>query len=469
MRFSLFSRRVPFIPQMEMTECGAACLGMVMAYHHCHVPLSKLRLACAVSRDGASLLDIVNAAKQYGFQTRGMKSGIEGLSEVELPAIIHWNFKHFVVLERLRRNGADIVDPGAGRRSVSFDEMERLFTGVVLELVPGPGFEKLERARRTVETYRELWRSARGPVIVMIVSAFVLEVIGLIFPSATALVVDFIVRPKKSDWIPVLGLVFAIAVALRSAITVARTRVLGVLESRLDVELSVTLVKHLLALPIAFFSQRGPGDLLNRVDALLSARETFAQVFLAGFDVVLVVLYGALMLIYDPLLGGLIVALEVISALVTIVGRRRARAAATARQVASSLAQSALVQAFADPEIAKAFGAEALLTAGYGAARARELNCRIEGQRAQEPGKQALSVLDALGTALVLWLGGQAVLQDRMTLGVLSSFLALQNLLGGPLDRIISSLQDLSDIGPLLDRVDDVLDTAPEPTGTYVP
>jgi ABC-type bacteriocin/lantibiotic exporter with double-glycine peptidase domain len=442
---------------------------MILAYYRCYVPLSELRDACAVSRDGASLLDIVKAAKHYGLKTDGMKSGIDGLRHVPLPAIIHWDFKHFVVLERVRKNGADLVDPAVGRRSVSREEMDRSFTGVVLALAPGEDFKTRARSRRSSEIYRELWRGAKGPVLVMIMSGFILEVLGLIFPAATALVIDFIVRPKQTDWIPILGVVFFVTVLLRFSITLARNRTLGGIESLLDVELSASLVKQLLLLPTSFFSRRGPGDLLNRVEALLEARETFASVLMAGFDVVLVFLYGVLMLVYDPLLGALVAALEIVSAAVTILGRRSARTANTARQIAASLAQSALVQAFADPEIAKAFGAESLLTARYGAARARELNCRIEGQRAQEPSRQTLSIIDALGMALVLWLGGRAVLADRMTVGVLASFLALQTLLSGPLARIVSALQDLGDVGPLLDRVDDVLDTAPEPTGTYVP
>ena len=465
----LFARRVPFTPQMEATECGAACLAMVLAYHRCWVSLSDLRVACRVSRDGATLFDVATAAEQYGLQAQGFQAEIDDLQEVSLPAILHWGFNHFVVLERVHDKGADLVDPAAGRRTVPLHELDRSFTGVVLQLAPGPTFARRDRPRRTTAIYRNLWQGAKAPVVVTVMSAFVLETIGLIFPSATALIVDFVVRPKQTRLIPVLAVVFFLAVVLRSATTIARSRVLGGIEARLEVELSATLVKHVLGLPVAFFSQRGPGDLLNRVSALLSARETIAQLLSASFDVLLVLLYGALMLLYDWRLGGVVITLEALSAAGAIVGRRQARAAATARRVASSLAQSALVQAFADPETTKAFGAEALLAARYGAARAREINSGIEGQRTLEPSRQALSLLNATGMALIFWLGGRALMEDRMTLGVLSSFLALQTLLSAPLDRVIASLQGLSDVGPLLDRVDDVLGTEPEASGSYVP
>lgn len=454
---------------MEMTECGAASLGMVLAYHECEVPLAELRSACAVSRDGASALDIVKAAAKYGLETNALKAELDNLGEVQLPAVIHWEFNHFLVLERLQRDGADIVDPARGRRRVSLRELGRAFTGVVLELSPGATFKKRRRSRRSMETYKGLLRAAAGPVSVMALSAFLLEALGVFFPAATALVVDFVIRPRQEDWIVILAIVFMLTIMLRAAISIARDRILGGIEARLDVELAATLVKHMISLPIAFFSQRGAGDLLNRVGALLAARETLARVFLASFDVLLVAAYGTLMVLYDLRLGGAVMALKLLTVLVTAVGRRRGRAAAKARQLASGRAQSALVQAFADPEVAKAFGAEVHLLARYGAARARELNARIDTLRALEPAQHTLAVLQAVGTALLLWFGGRYVIEDRMTLGVLSSFLALQTLLGPPLDRIVLSFQDLGDLGPLLDRVDDIFDTASEPTGTFVP
>ena len=454
---------------MEMTECGAASLGMVLAYHGCEVPLAELREACAVSRDGASAFDIVTAAKGYGFDVNAIKVELDALPELELPAVIHWELSHFLVLERLHGSGIDLVDPNFGRRHVSYEEFGRAFTGVVLEMSPGEDFKERRRSRRSADAYKGLLRRLSGPIFVMILSAFLLEVFALLFPAASALVVDFVVRPRQESWISILAVAFAGAIALRAAIALARDRILGGLEMRVDVELAATLVKHLLALPTSFFAQRGAGDLLNRVAGLLAAREMFARVLVAGFDVLLVLAYGALMMLYDLRLGGLIVGLHLAMVVVTTLSRRRIRSALTTRLIASGRAQTALVQAFTDPETAKAFRAEALLVSQYVAARSKELNARADGERALELSKHALVVFEAFGAALVLWIGGRAVLADRMTLGVLASFLTIHTLLAAPLLRIVASLRDLGEIGPLLERVDDVLDTAPEPGGTFFP
>lgn len=463
-------RRVPYVPQLEATECGAASLAMVLAHHGSPVSLQALREACGVSRDGATALDVVKAARQHGLEAKALKAGtVEALACVPLPAILHWEMNHFLVLERLDARGADLVDPAHGRRRVSRDELGRAFSGVVIRATPGPAFRRRPASSRSREAYLRLTRGAGGPVAVMLASALALELLGLFFPAATGLVVDFVVRPRQERWVTVLAISFVVALLLRVAITVARDRLLRGLEARLEVEVSAGLLRHLLALPTNFFAQRGTGDLLSRVGSLLAAREVFARVILAGFDALLVLVYGTMMLLYDVRLGGVVVGLEIAILVVSIVGRRRARPAAIARQAASATASGALVQAFADPETAKAFGAEATLLARYGSARARELNAKVALERALEGGQHALAVLGAVGGAAVLLLGGRAVLDDRMTIGTLSSFVALQSLLAPALHRVVGAVKDLADLGPVLDRVDDVFETAPEPTGTFVP
>ena len=462
-------RRVPFIAQMEVTECAPACLAMILAYHRSYVSLAELREACRVSRDGASALDIVTAAERYGFATEALKMELDDLDAVELPAIIHWELNHFVVLERIDAAGAHVVDPAAGARQLTIDELGRGFTGIVIALAPAERFVRRRRAAHARQTYASLLRRSLRPVLVTMASALVLEVFALFFPAASALVVDFVVRPRQAQWIPILGAAFAVAIVLRACITLARERILSGLEARLDVELAASLLQHMLSLPTSFFAQRGAGDLSNRLGALLAARDLFARLLFAGFDLLLVIAYAALMVLYDHRIGAAVVGIHVLSVLVPWLGRSRIQAASTAKVVAAARAQSALVQAFADPETAKAFRSEALLGAQYEAARTEELNANVRAQHALEVPRQLVSVFEAAATAMVLWLGGGAVLDDRMTLGVLTSFLTIQTLLGPPLRRLVMAVGEAAHVRPLLERVEDVFETAPEPTGTWTP
>jgi ATP-binding cassette, subfamily B, bacterial len=442
---------------------------MVLAYHGRHVPLSELRMECGTNRDGASALDVVETAERHGLDAKALQLDIDDLRDVRMPAILHWEFNHFVVLERVQGRAATIVDPALGRRSVAPDELDRAFTGVVLELVPTKRFARRRPARRAATTRDKLLRAAALPIAVITSSALLLEVFALASPAATAFVVDFVVRPRQLRFLPVLAATFVVVIVLRAAITVARERIVRAMEARLDVDLATATVAHLLSLPTTFIARRGLGDLLDRVSTMLAARDTFARAFSCCFDALLACAYAALMIFLDVRLGLVVTAVQV-SVLVTMLACfPRIRATSTERQGAGGRAQTALVQAFSDPESVKAFGAEQVLVARYVAARSHELNARVSNAKTLEAPTQVAAAAEAFAVAIVLFLGGRAVVEDRMTLGVLVSFFAIQTLLAPPLRRIVAALRELGDVGPLLRRIDDILDAEPEPCGTFVP
>ena len=134
--------RVPVIMQLEALECGAAALAMVMAYYGKWVPLEQVRLDCGVSRNGSNAKNMLIAARGYGFEAQGLRCETENLADgITLPCIIHWNFNHFVVLTGISTKYAWINDPAKGDLRISIDELDQAFTGVCIEIKPGPDFQ----------------------------------------------------------------------------------------------------------------------------------------------------------------------------------------------------------------------------------------------------------------------------------------------------------------------------------------
>lgn len=467
--FSVFRRKVPFIAQMEATECGAASLGMVLARFGCHVPLAELREACGVSRDGTSALDLVKAGKRYGLETKAFKTELAGLAAVKKPAILHWELNHFLVLEAIDGSGADLVDPAVGRRRVSTEELSRAFTGVVLVPAPGPEFKKREKSGRGLAKYRTAARGALGRARPMLVSAFVLELIALIQPAITQVVIDFIIRPKQERWLIPVGIVFALTLLLRTALSLSRDRILAGLGARADLDLAMEFLRHLVSLPAGFFAQRSVGELTNRMFVLLGVRESMTTIVLGAFDGVLMAAYGALLIAYAPKLGAIVLALVALRLSILLFYNGRIRAHSTAAQIAGGRTQGALVAAFSDPETHKAFGAQPLLFARYCGERAEELNAVARGRYASEAPQQIIAMLDGLGLATILILGGREVMRDAMTIGVLSSFVAVEALLRRPSQSFVNMLLEIGRLPPRLDRIDDVLDTSPEKRGELAP
>ena len=131
--------KVPVIMQMEALECGAASLAMIMAYYGLWVPLEQVRLDCGVSRDGSNARNVMIAARNYGFEAEGFRCELEALrTDILYPCIIHWNFNHFVVLDGFKGKYAYINDPARGEVKVSLEDFDRSFTGICLQIIPGP-------------------------------------------------------------------------------------------------------------------------------------------------------------------------------------------------------------------------------------------------------------------------------------------------------------------------------------------
>jgi ATP-binding cassette subfamily B protein len=458
-------RRVRYIPQLEATECGAASLAMVLDYHGASVPLVEVRDACGIGRDGVNAARIVKAATGFGLTARGFRTDPEHLGELPLPAILHWEFNHFVVLEQVDRRGARIVDPAFGRRHVSASELGRAFTGVALAFQPSPQLAPRKASSPGFARYRRALVPHLGSLGLLLGSAALLELFAVCLPAATQVMIDHVMVPSRERWLwPIVGAFAAASIAML-VLSSLRDRVLRRLQFALDAELITRFLEHMLRLPLPFFHQRSTGDLLQRAEAQRQMRDVIMRAATALLDGLLVVTYGALMLAYDPLLGGLTVGLSLTRMLLSLSFRGRVQ-----RAVSTELAQrgrelGAAVDALAVPEVVKAFGAEDAMLAQYDARLAERLNTTVERERTTVAASMWGGLLDAVTHASILWLGGSAVIDHRMTLGVFASFVTLQGIFQKPLQSVVDALFELVYARGALARIDDVLDTRPVPAG----
>lgn len=428
-------RRVPFIPQMEMVECGAASLAMVLAYHGHHVPLSEVREACGVSREGASALAIVRAARSYDLEAEGVTLEIEGLKDLPLPAILHWGFRHFVVLERLDGRSAVLVDPATGRRSVEGDELQKLFTGVALVFTPGEGFMKRKEVRPSLRRYRGFVRQSLPTLAQLLCASVLLQLLGLVFPISTQLLLDRVIVPRQEAWL--VGLAFGLGAALigRALLSIARNWVIQNFQIHTDVSLMARFVGHLLHLPLAFFLQRTAGDLLQRVQSNTLLRSLFAtRAITAILDVFMVAGYAVLMLVYSPTVGAVVIALGVLRVLVLIGLRRRNQQIMSAELAAAGRESGTLVETLSSIETIKASGAETHMVRRWMDQMADRLNSSVQRRNLELASAQIMVLVQGVSMAAVLWFAGREVVGERMTVGVFAAFLVLHALFMNPLE-----------------------------------
>ena len=464
-------RRVPYVAQMEMAECGAACLAMVLGTHGHHVPLPEVRRACGVSRDGASALAVVRAAKEYGLQASGRK--VEDptvLAVLPLPAVLHWDFNHFVVLERIDARDATIVDPRFGRARIDTRELGERFTGVALVFEPGLDFQPRKEQRPSLARYRALLAGLLPNLGQVLLASLALQLLALAAPLATQFLVDRVIAPRQESWLWALAAALAVAGIARLALGLVRNWVLQGLQNALDASLMSRFLDHLLHLSLSFFLRREAGDLVERVQANAMLRTLFgSQSISALLDALTLGAYLLLMLaMYWPL-GLLLLGFAFIRVFQLLALRRQTRRFMTSELSGAGREEAALVSALSGLELTRAIGAERHVVGRWQAEMVHATNSRMQRRQLDIAASQAMGVLRAFVTAAVLWLGGMAVMSQEMTLGVFAAFVTLQSLFLAPLDSFVSAAMELQLVGTHLRRMDDVLETPVESSGDNDP
>ena len=463
-------RRVVYLPQMEVTECGAASLAMVLAYHGHHASLPEVRQACGVSRDGANALAIVRAARGYGLEAKGAKLGMEVLPQLPLPAILHWDFNHFLVLERLTGKKAILVDPACGRRTLSLEEVSRHFTGVALIFSPTEAFQKKRKTYPSLAKYKEIFQESLPNLSQVLLASLALQLVGLIFPVANQILLDRVIGPKQDAWLWGLGFGLGGAVVAQALLSLVRSYVVQGLQVVLDFRLMGRFLDHLLHLPLGFFLQRQAGDLVQRVQSNATIQNLLgSQSVSAILDCFLLLGYAALMLAYNLKLGLLVLAFGIIRVVLLLALRTRNQQIMASELAAAGQEGGALVEALTGLETTKASGAETRMVQRWGHRMTQRVNASLERRRIAIWSGQIMTLFHGGASVSIFLFGGHEVVEQRMTMGVFASFITLQGLFLGPLASLLMAVTQLQYLGNHLRRLDDVLETKLEPSGHLNP
>ncbi|GGQ06957.1 NHLP family bacteriocin export ABC transporter peptidase/permease/ATPase [Streptomyces pseudogriseolus] len=453
--------RTPTVLQMEAVECGAASLAMVLGHHGRHVPLEELRIACGVSRDGSRASNLLKAARSYGLTAKGMQMDLAALAEVTAPAILFWEFNHYVVYDgmgrRFGRRGVYVNDPAKGRRFVPLEEFDGSFTGVVLVMEPGEDFTRGGRRPGVLGAMPARLRGTAGTMPAVVLTSLLLVAVGAAVPGLSRTFIDEFLIGQRTSMLDVLFASMGACVLLTLLLTWLQQA--NLLRGRLisSTLSSARFLRHLLRLPVTFFSQRSPADLVQRLQSNDAVAETLARdLSAAGVDAVVVVLYAVLLYTYDPQLTfvGIGVALLNILAMRIVIRLRATRTAKlradTARLTNTAYTGLQLI------ETLKATGGED----GYFRKWAGQHATTLEEQQRLGVPSAWLGVvaptLATLNSALILWIGGMRAVEGHISVGLLVAFQALVARFTAPLTRLNGVAGRIQDFAADVARLKDV-------------
>jgi len=456
--------RTPTVLQLEATECGAASLSIVLQYYGRYVPLTELRVACGVSRDGSDAASLLRAAKRYELQGKGFRKSLERLQIMTMPVVIFWEFNHFLVLEGFANNKAWLNDPAQGRRCVEMEEFDTSYTGVVLELRPTAQFVR-GGCRPSVWpiVLRRLSTEPAG-VLFVLLTGLLLIVPQLLMPVFSQLYIDEVVGNGFATWLKPMLLAMAATIALLAIGT--RLRLFGVqrLNRRLDVRFSVDFQRSVLSLPERFYRQRFAGDVAERTNTNREIADFITgQLLPLLTDQLLLVFYLVLTMLYSPVLGAIVISTSLINAMSIANRLRMQKENNQIVQKNGAKASATLVAALRDIETVKASAVEDDVFRRFSGYQSKSL---VQMQRftRMNAALELLPVfLSTLNQISVLLVGFLLVLQGKLTLGMLLAAQMVAMELGKEIEKTLTFLRGLPTFEASLLRLEDVIEQPHDP------
>ncbi len=462
----LFARRnsLPVILQAERTECGLACLAMVATYFGYKTDLNYLRREAPVSGRGASLADVMQTAQSLQLSPRAIKLELEDLQNLQLPAVLHWDLTHFVVLKRVSRKGIIIHDPAVGVRRYTFTETSRHFTGIALELTPGLEFNAQIRTLSSKLT--DLFRVAPGfyrAIGQLFVLSLLLQLASVGSAFYMQLVIDEGLAVQDRDIISVLAIGFFMLALCTVAMTYARASVQLYFSNQLGFQMAGNVFQHLLSLPVDFFGKRHVGDLVSRFGSIREIRRIITE------DLVTVVLDGIFALITLGVMFyfSVTLALVVLGFVSLVTALKLAlipRVQALQEQiiVAEAKTSTSLMENMRTIEIIKFYCRELQRLGLWRNAYADQINTQVALTRFTINLDAVYGLLFALENVLVIYLAAMLVLDGDITLGFLTAFIALKSNFSGSIRSFVEKLVQIRLVKLQLERVSDITCTERE-------
>ena len=458
------SQRLPILLQTEAAECGLACLCMVASYWGHQTDISSMRRRFSVSLKGVTLKGLMAMAQGLALNTRPLKLDMQHLPELKLPATLHWDLKHFVVLKSVSGGHAVIHDPAVGERRLPLAEMAKHFTGVALELTPTAEFKKAEEKQQfsLLSLMGRVVGLKRG-LLQLLVLGLALQVCALVAPFYMQWLVDEALLAADRDLITVLGCGFLLLVLIQTAIGAVRSWITTVLATNLNLQWLGNVFAHLLKLPLPYFEKRHTGDIVSRFNSIQTMQRSLTTQFVEGaIDGVLVLATLGMMLFYSPLLAG-VACIAVLLYVLLRWALFNAMREATAEQIIHAAKQQThFLESVRGIQSIRLFGRNEERRASWMNALADQFNADLRIAKLSVSYQTANTLLFSAERVIVIWMAALAVLDNRFSVGMLFAFISYKDQFSQRMASLVDKLFELRMLRLHGERVADIVLTRAE-------
>jgi ATP-binding cassette subfamily B protein RaxB len=457
-------RRTPVVLQTETAECGLACLAMIAGRYGHRMDLAALRRHYNLSLRGTTLHDLVRVASNMRLATRALRAELPHLRRLRLPCILHWDHNHFVVLTRVGRRSMVIHDPGVGRRSVPTEEVNKRFTGIVLEAWPAEGFErKTERARIKVWDLMRRTDGFAAAATQVLTMSFVLEVIVIAIPLAFQVVLDEVVVSDDRDLLTLIALGLGLVLIARAVIDFVRSWAIMVAGLNLTLQWKMSLFRHLLLLPLSFFERRHAGDVASRFASIDRIQQTLSTASISPvIDGAMTFVLVVIMWLYDPWLALLALATTAIYAATRSVAYRRYRRASEEAVVYAANENSHFLESLRGMASIKALTIGDRRQAVWNNYLVDRVGAELRVAKIDMMFTILSTFLFGLDRIVIIFFGARAVLDGALSVGMLVAFLAYKDQFSQRVGKLLDTIVRLGTLTVHGERIADIALAEPE-------
>lgn len=451
-------KKVRPILQMERTECGAASLAMILSYYGKNVTLEEMRQDCSVSRNGVTAKNIILAANLHGLDAVPVRIEAEEADDINLPAIIHWNMNHFLVLCGFNERGAVLADPADGKRTVSLAEFRRSFTGIAIELTPGENFEKQDNASLKRNYIYECTKKYAPTAAYLFFTELVMMLAAVSTLFLNSIFIDKILITGNTQNLKIILQVLLCAGALSVAAMVINIATKKHTGQKLNADINTGFIEHILRLPIDFFQNRNEGDLANRQSATMRMGMSFAEMILPiPASIMQIIIFILLVFVFDVKIAIVAVICTAINIAATIITSKNYDEKIQPYNRDMGKLQGEISSVVNNIETIKSCGIEDgafMLLMSMGTKIANE---KMSIEKTGITVENLNSYLNAFSSVLILTAGIIRIFQGDLTIGMLIAAQAFVAALLEPVGSTVSSGIAIQTLRSEAERTDDVM------------
>jgi HlyB family type I secretion system ABC transporter len=455
--------RHPVVRQQSVMDCGAACLATVCSYYGKRVNLNRVRDLSRVGANGASMLHLLQAAEQLGFESIPMLATMDHLRANHLPAIVNWKGYHWIVVYGVGERHVRVADPAGGLLKMPLAEFEEGWTRYTLYLRPTPAFADVEESPRTLKQFTPYLRPYRVTLFEIGLASLAIQVLALLLPAFTKFIIDDVIVKQHDQWLRAALFGIAAAVALQWAAARSRQQLLLLVAQRVNLRLLGDFYRHVLSLPLPFFERRKVGDIVSRLDENTKLTTFFTNTGIeVVIDAVMAVFYLALMLHYNGRLTAVCSAVLCLHILnVYVITPRLQQGYRLVFQRGAEM-HSHTIESLDGLATIRALGIDHYVRWTWENLLARFTNAYFSTLKYGIASGLASQLSNTAGEVAVLFYGASLVMRNELTVGGLVAFTILFHGLMSPATKLVGSWDRLQEALNAVERLNDVYDSAPE-------